>query len=62
MVIGGVITAADVTAFQADAQMQPRVAGQQAVSATLDALGQLGDKDVVQVCAVGHRAASFRSR
>jgi hypothetical protein len=47
MVIGGVITAADVTTFQADAQVQPWVAGQQAFRATLDTLRQFGDPDVV---------------
>ena len=45
--IGRVVAAADVPAFQADAQMQPPTAGSEAVFASVDGLRQVGDQDVI---------------
>jgi hypothetical protein len=43
-------------AFQADAQVKPLAAGGQAVLATIDGLRKLGDKNVIEVRAIGHFA------
>jgi hypothetical protein len=44
-----VIAAADVTAGQTDAQVQPHAAVAQAVLTAIDGLGELGDFDLVEV-------------
>src|SRR4051794_37072046 len=51
------VAAADVAAFQADAQVQPLAALAQAVLAAVGRLRQLGDLDRIQVCAGGHQRA-----
>jgi hypothetical protein len=43
------VAAADVAALQADPQMAPRAAGGEALLATLDRVGQLGQVHVVEV-------------
>ena len=53
MLVRRVIAAADLAALEADAQVQPLVAGGEAVLTTEHRLGQLGDLDVVQVRAGG---------
>src|ERR1700733_11730146 len=58
MPVGGIVTAADVAALQADAQVQPHAAFAQAVLAAVDAFGQLEHGDRVQVGAVGHVSLS----
>jgi hypothetical protein len=52
--IGRVVAAGDVTALEADPQMQPRVSLGEAVLAALDGLGELSDLDVVEMGALGH--------
>ena len=57
MSVGGVVTAPDVAALQADPQMQPFAAGRQAFLAAVDGLGQLRDVNVVEMGALGHFVA-----
>src|SRR6478609_6230137 len=54
-----VIAAADVTASEADAQMQPLAADAQAVLAAVDGGRHVSDQDLIEVGAdVAHRAPS----
>ena len=57
MTIGGVIAAADLAALQADSQMEPGVARDQAFLAAFDGGGELGDVNVFEVRASGHLLA-----
>jgi ribosomal protein S18 acetylase RimI-like enzyme len=57
--VGRVIAAAGLPALEADAQVQPLAAGGEAFRASLDRLGQLGDLDVIEVRAGGHRQPPF---
>jgi len=49
MAVGGVVAAPHLPALEADAQVQPSVAGGQALLAALDGLGQLRDPNVVEM-------------
>src|SRR4051812_6798893 len=53
---GGVVAAADVAALEADARVEPRPAGREAVLAALDGLGQLEDLHGVEMGAGRHAA------
>ena len=57
-----VVAAADVPAREADAQVQPLAAAGEAVHAAVDGLGELGDRDLVEVRAAGHVAFLFSGR
>ena len=66
-VCGGVavrrlVTAADVPAFEADPQVEPLLAGGQAILAPIDPFRQLDDPQVIAVAAEGHasRGSSYR--
>jgi len=52
--VGRVVATADLSALQADAQMQPLASGGQALLAALDRLGQPGDPDVIEMDARSH--------
>jgi hypothetical protein len=60
VVVGGgvpvrrVVTAADVTAFEADPQVQPHPAFSQAVLASRHAVREIQDRDRVEVSAGRH--------
>lgn len=62
MTVGRVVAAADLSALQADAQMQPLTAGGQALLAAGDRLGQLGDPDVIEMGARSHLQPSLERR
>ena len=48
------VTAADVPAFEADPQVEPLLAGDQALLAATYSFRQLGDLDVIAVAAESH--------
>lgn len=54
MTVGRVITAANLAALQADAQMQPGIACDETVLAAIHRSGQLCDLDMVEMRAGGH--------
>src|SRR4051794_14513348 len=60
--VGRAVAAADVAALEADAQVDPPRAHLQAVLAAVDGLRQLGDLDVLEVGADGHRDLSSGRR
>lgn len=51
--VGGVVTAVDVAAGQADAQVQPLTARPQAILKPIDRWRQLAECDLVEVITVG---------
>jgi hypothetical protein len=59
MAVGRAVAAADLSALEADSQVQPGVAAGQAVLASVHRLGELGDPDVVEVSA-GRDPVSLR--
>ena len=55
--VGGGVAAADVATGETDAEVQPAIAGLEAVLATFDRLRRK-DLDLVEMCALGHRSAT----
>lgn len=56
------VTAADVPAFEADAKVEPLLAGSQAILASVYPLRQLADSDVMTVTAEDHWSAGSSCR
>src|SRR5207244_8900047 len=54
MAVRRIVAAADVSALQADPQVQPLAAGGEAIDAAVDRGGQLRDPDVIEVGAGRH--------
>ena len=61
MAVGRVVTAADLSALQADAQVQPLTARRQAVLAALDRIGKLGYANLVEMGAGRHTETVARA-
>jgi hypothetical protein len=49
-----IVATADVTAFEADPEVQPFRSDRQAVLATLDGLGEFGDVNAIEMGAGSH--------
>ena len=52
--VGRVVAAADLAALEADSQMQPWASRGQAILAARDGFRELGDVNVIEMCAGGH--------
>ena len=56
--VGGVVAAADVSALEADPQVQPLRSNREAILTAGDRLRQLIDANLVEMCAIDHGSVS----